>query len=766
MFHSHCLGLPRIGPNRELKFALEKFWKSQMTADELEQNARSLRQANWEKQIQSGLDFIQVGDFSFYDQVADHIQRLGCVPKRFGKQTTNTLDQYFNMVRGHDTFALEMTKWFDTNYHYMVPEFDQYTQFDLNVEDLLAQVKEATKLNHPIKVQLIGPVTFLHLGKAKEPHFDVLSLLDQLLPCYHQLLKTLANEGVQWVQLDEPVLSTDLSAPWQVALERAYAHLQSVSIKKMVATYFDSSNGHTGLLCRLPVQAIHLDCIRAPEDLPTVLDWLPNYRHLSLGLIDGRNIWKTDLDRASDLIELCINQGRKELWLAPSCSLLHVPYSFASETNLPEPVQNWLAGVDEKLLELSWLKTQSKAKYEGVLVDQVTANQIREHQLAITSRVSHPIVKDEEVQTRQAAITDEHATRISPFKERQKAQREAFKLPLLPTTTIGSFPQTPTLRSKRAQWRKHDLSESDYQAYLKQEIQAAIRTQEELGLDVLVHGEAERTDMVEYFGQKLKGFAFTEKAWVQSYGSRCVKPPVLYGDVSRPEAMTVELTHYAQSLSNKPVKGMLTGPITILQWSFVRDDQPRQTTAEQIALAIADEVLDLEKAGIGIIQIDEPAFREGLPIRHSKQSHYLGWASRAFRLASKGVKDTTQIHTHMCYSEFNDIIEHIASLDADVITIETSRSDMELLRAFGEFDYPNEIGPGVYDIHSPKVPSADQMINLLRKASKVLPVENLWVNPDCGLKTRDWPETKAALQNMVLAAQVLRKEAIDQRSVA
>lgn len=765
MIQTHCLGLPRIGPDRELKFALEKFWKSKITHDELEQTAKTLRLTNWQKQIQSGLDFIQVGDFSYYDQVADQIQRLGCVPKRFAKQS-NALDQYFNMVRGYETFALEMTKWFDTNYHYLVPEFDSQTTFDLNIDELLNQVREAKQLNHPIKVQLIGPVTFLHLGKVKERGFDVLSLLKPLLTQYHQLLKTLADEGVQWVQLDEPALSTDLPSDWQLALEQAYAHLQSVSIKKMVATYFDSTAGHTGLLCRLPVQAIHLDCVRASEDLPVVLDWLPNYRILSLGLVDGRNIWKTNLDAATPLISACFNSGRKDLWLAPSCSLLHVPYSFAAEHALPTPVKNWLAGVDEKLTELSWLKSQVKAKFEGVLINQHVVQQIKHHQQIIDERAHHLIVKDAEVQARQSAITEQDSLRTSHFATRQKLQRDTLKLPLLPTTTIGSFPQTPELRSKRAQWRKQHLSQSDYNRYIKQEIQSAIQTQESLGLDVLVHGEAERTDMVEFFGQQLKGFAFTEKAWVQSYGSRCVKPPVLFGDVSRPSAMTVELAQYAQSLTDKPVKGMLTGPITILQWSFVRDDQPRQTTAEQIAMAIADEVRDLEHAGIRIIQIDEPAFREGLPIRQAKQKEYLAWASRAFRLSSQGVKDSTQIHTHMCYSEFNDILDHIASLDADVITIETSRSDMELLHAFGEFEYPNEIGPGVYDIHSPKVPSVEQMVKLLQKATQVLPVQNLWVNPDCGLKTRDWPETKSALENMVNAAKKLRQETLNQRSVA
>lgn len=765
MIHTHCLGLPRIGPNRELKFALEKYWKAQINKNELIQTGKFLRRANWEKQIQSGMDFIQVGDFSFYDQVADHIQRLGCVPERF-KNTDDQLDRYFNMVRGHDTFALEMTKWFDTNYHYMVPEFTETTTFQLNIDDLLDQVKEAAELNHPIKVQLIGPVTFLHLGKAKEKGFDILSLLDQLLPIYHQMLKELANQGVQWVQLDEPIFSTDLLSPWQLALERTYAHLQSVSIKKMVCTFFDTTNGQTSLLCRLPVQAIHIDCIRAPEDLPTILDWLPNYRIISLGLINGRNIWKTDLHQASKLIDTCLNHGRKELWLAPSCSLLHVPYSFKQERHLPNFLQDWLAGVDEKLIELNWIKTLAKSKSEGVLINQTIERQIQLHQTKIRDKSNHTGVRNLEIQLRQKGIEDSNTQRKSVFSVRQQAQREVLPLPLLPTTTIGSFPQTNELRLTRSKWRNGQLSENEYLAYLKQEIKSVIEAQEDLGLDVLVHGEAERTDMVEYFGQKLNGFAFTENAWVQSYGSRCVKPPILYGDVSRPQAMTVELTQYAQSLTSKPVKGMLTGPITILQWSFVRDDQPRQTTAEQIALAIADEVKDLEQAGIKIIQIDEPAFREGLPIRQRKQPDYLAWASRAFRLSCKGVSDSTQIHTHMCYSEFNDIIEHIASLDADVITIETSRSDMELLRAFADFKYPNEIGPGVYDIHSPKVPKVEQIIQLIRKAIMVLPVQNLWINPDCGLKTRDWPETKAALENIVKAASVLRQEVIIKESAA
>lgn len=773
MIRIHTLGYPRIGLQRELKVALEKHWKGEIDVAALQEVGQTLRARHWAEQHDAGLDFVTVGDFAYYDHIANHIQWLGCEPARFGFDGSETeLERYFTLARGvareavaesscdsgcthaqhgHGKPALEMTKWFDTNYHYLVPEFNSDTTFTLRADSLLAQVAEAQALGHNVKVVLVGPLSFLWLGKEKQADFDRLTLLPQLLEAYAQLLAKLKAANVAWVQIDEPILGLDLPVAWRQAFEKTYAQLATCGVNLLLATYFSPLDDNINLACRLPVAGLHIDCIRAPQDLAGVLDWLPAHKVLSLGVIDGRNIWRTDLDITLELVrKLRTHRPGHTLWLAPSCSLLHVPLSLKTETALDAELKSWLSFTAEKLDELNILK---RALNEGAasVTDELTASAAAIHSRRNSSRVHNPAVAE-----RLSHLPDGVDQRLSVFAIRSQKQQQRFKLPAFPTTTIGSFPQTPAIRSARAGWKRGELNAETYQASMQREIAHAVAQQEALGIDVLVHGEAERNDMVEYFGEQLAGYAFSQNGWVQSYGSRCVKPPIIYGDVSRPHPMTVTWTTYAQSLSKRPMKGMLTGPITMLQWSFVRDDQPRAMTALQIALAIRDETVDLEQAGIGIIQIDEPAIREGLPLRRSEWQRYLAWATRAFRITASGVQDETQIHTHMCYSEFNDILPDIASMDADVITIETSRSDMELLTGFGDFKYPNDIGPGVYDIHSPRVPSTDEMVHLLKKAAEVVPAERLWVNPDCGLKTRGWPETQAALQNMVAAAQQLR----------
>lgn len=780
---THTLGFPRMGAQRALKFALESFWRGDSSEADLQGTAAQLRQLHWQAQADAGLGCVTVGDFALYDHVANHIQLLGCEPARFGFDAhTPELARYFAMARGvsakaaaahegcsagctaphHSSGqpALEMTKWFDTNYHYLVPEFSAHTQFHLASERLFAEVAEAQALGHRVKAVLLGPLSFLWLGKSKTAGFDRFSLLAQLLPVYEAVLARLKAQSVEWVQIDEPILGLDLPDAWRHAFEPSYWQLARSAPKLLLATYFSPLAENLRLACQLPVAGLHVDAVRAPDELVGVADWLPSHKVLSVGVVDGRNIWRTDLDAALAKLRPVADKHQGELWLAPSCSLLHVPFSLLAETQLDAEVKSWLAFAVEKLDELRVLST-ALSQGEGAADDELHAART-----ALAARRASPRVHRATVAARIAAAAPGADQRASAFPARQKAQRARLKLPLLPTTTIGSFPQTAEIRAARAAFKRGALDATHYQQKMEAEIALAVRKQEALGIDVLVHGEAERNDMVEYFGEQLDGFAFTANGWVQSYGSRCVKPPIIYGDVARPTPMTVAWTQYAQSLTARPMKGMLTGPITILQWSFVRDDQPRATTADQIAWAIRDEVCDLEAAGIAIIQIDEPAIREGLPLRRAGWKSYLERATRAFRISASGVRNDTQIHTHMCYSEFNDILPAIASMDADVITIETSRSDMELLQGFGDFKYPNEIGPGVYDIHSPRVPSVQEMAALLEKAAEVVPVEHLWVNPDCGLKTRGWPETEAALRHMVQAAQEVRERLLEEAALA
>ena len=755
MVATHSLGFPRIGARRELKFAQEAFWKGQISEEELQITGANLRRRNWLNQHQ--LDQVPVGDFSFYDQVLDMSVTLGNLPERVRDTEGTELDRYFRVARGRSgqesaccgVQAGEMTKWFDTNYHYIVPEFHQHTHFQLHADRLIKQISEARAQGVTPKPVIIGPVTYLWLGKAKDDS-DRLLLLESLLPVYAQLLDLLADHGVEWVQIDEPALVADLDANWRHAFSLAYHHLKTRVPKLLVTTYFGELRENLQLACELPVAGLHLDAISAPQEVDRIVDWLPAHKHLSLGVINGRNIWRTDLEKTLDWLEPVHEKLGDRLWLAPSCSLLHVPVDLASEEKLDSEIRQWLAFAIQKLDELNTL---------AIALNQGRAavrNHLAESTAAINSRKTSERVHNASVQNQIADIDQTLGQRQSPYPDRIAIQQKKLGLPRFPTTTIGSFPQTRDIRQTRLQFRKGELKKEDYEARIREEVRRCIAEQELLGLDVFVHGEAERNDMVEYFGEQLDGYAFSQFGWVQSYGSRCVKPPILFGDISRPKAMTVEWIRYAQSLTEKPLKGMLTGPVTILNWSFVRDDQPRRESCLQLALAIREEVLDLEAAGVGIIQIDEAALREGLPLRRSDWNDYLDWAIEAFRIAANGVRDETQIHTHMCYSEFNDIIEAIARMDADVITIETSRSDMELLDAFRGFQYPNDIGPGVYDIHSPNIPDSEQIRSLMEKAAERIPPERLWVNPDCGLKTRQWEEVLPALRNMVTAAQELR----------
>ncbi|WP_397458444.1 5-methyltetrahydropteroyltriglutamate--homocysteine S-methyltransferase [Pseudomonas asplenii] len=757
---AHSLGFPRIGRDRELKKAQEAFWKGELNEAGLRAVGAELRKAHWNLQKQAGIELLPVGDFAWYDQVLTHSLMFGVIPERFrphdGKATLQTL---FGMARGVSdsccggAHAQEMTKWFDTNYHYLVPEFSADQSFQLGWEQLFEEVAEARALGHQVKPVVIGPLTYLWLGKAKGGDFNKLDLLDRLLPLYGQIFQRLAEQGVEWVQIDEPILVLDLPQEWKNAFERAYNLIQRDPLKKLVATYFGGLEENLGLAANLPVDGLHIDLVRAPDQYPTILDRLPAYKILSLGVVNGRNVWRCDLEKALAVLQHAHERLGDRLWVAPSCSLLHSPVDLEREDQLDGELKSWLAFAVQKCEEIAVL-TRAVNEPQAAEVQKALA----ESRAVQASRAASPRIHKPAVQARVAAISARDSQRQSPFASRIEKQRAGLNLPLFPTTTIGSFPQTAAIRLARQSFKQGRLTESDYVEAMQSEIRHAVQIQENLGLDVLVHGEAERNDMVEYFAEQLDGYAFSRFGWVQSYGSRCVKPALIFGDLSRPQAMTVEWIQYAQGLTDKVMKGMLTGPVTMLMWSFPREDVTREVQARQLALAIRDEVLDLEAAGIRIVQIDEAALREGLPLRKAQWQHYLDWATEVFRLCAGGVRDETQIHTHMCYSEFNDVIESIAAMDADVITIETSRSDMELLDAFEAFAYPNEIGPGVYDIHSPRVPDVSEMANLLRKAAQRIPAERLWVNPDCGLKTRGWPETEAALVHMVSAARQLRSE--------
>ena len=759
MVTTHNLGFPRIGAQRELKFGLESYWKRQSSLDSLKTLGAALRKTHWKQQ--ASLGYAPVGDFAFYDQVLDMSFTLGNLPERVRGLGGDALDNYFRVARGRSAPdadsgagvpAGEMTKWFDTNYHYIVPEFNAATEFRLDASRLVEQLAEARVQGVKTKPVIIGPVTYLALGKAKDG-VDKLALLPRLLLAYAQLLEALAEQGVTWVQIDEPILVTELDADWKHAFNVAYHDLKGCRVKLLLATYFGQLQENGYLAANLPVAGLHIDAISGRDDVTPLFNLLPSNKVLSLGLINGRNIWKTDLNAVLDWVEPLSQSLGERLWIAPSCSLLHVPVDLGREDGLDSEVKSWLAFAVQKLEELKILAAALNNGRDSVK-EALAANKV-----AIDARRNSPRVNNPAIKSALADLNAALGQRRSAYPQRAPQQAARLNLPAFPTTTIGSFPQTKEIRNARSQFRSGTLDEVAYRKAMYAEIEHSVREQEVLGLDVLVHGEAERNDMVEYFGEQLNGYTFSQFGWVQSYGSRCVKPPILFGDISRPKAMTVDWIKYAQSLTKMPMKGMLTGPVTILNWSFVRDDQLRSVSCKQLALAMREEVLDLERSGVRVIQIDEAALREGLPLRKSQWRDYLGWAVECFRITANGVGDETQIHTHMCYSEFNDIIASIAEMDADVITIETSRSNMELLDAFDLFKYPNEIGPGVYDIHSPNIPTQDHIVALMRKAAERIPAERLWVNPDCGLKTRAWTEVIPALKNMVAAAKTLRESA-------
>ena len=750
----HNLGFPRVGSMRELKFAQEGYWSGKSTKEELLKLASEIRKINWEHQ--KSLDLVAVGDFSLYDQVLDMSFTLGNIPQRARNYSGDVLDNYFRVARGRSVdpkqaiSAAEMTKWFDTNYHYMVPEFEMSTTFKLDATRIIDQITEAKNLGLKPKPVIIGPVTYLAIGKEKD-NSNKLDLLPKLLDTYVELLEALVAQNIEWVQIDEPILVTELSVELKKAFEISYAKLNNPKLKILLATYFGSLQDNLETISKLPIAGLHIDAVNGGAEVDAVISKMSG-KVISLGVVNGRNIWKSDLNAILDWVEPIAKKLGDNLWIAPSCSLLHVPVDLSSEKKLDSEISSWLAFAIEKIKEIEVITTA--INYGRVKVE----NELAQNKQSLNSRKNSNRVHNPSVQAELAKVDASWGMRKGTYLERQVKQLPVLNLPKFPTTTIGSFPQTGDIRSARSKFKSGEITENAYQDAMRKEIIHSIKEQESLGLDVLVHGEAERNDMVEYFGEQLQGYAFSQFGWVQSYGSRCVKPPILFGDISRPKAMTVEWIKFAQSQTLKIMKGMLTGPVTILNWSFVRDDQPRSTSCAQLALAIRQEVLDLEKAGIKVIQIDEAALREGLPLRKSQWKEYLDWAVGAFRIAANGVGDQTQIHTHMCYSEFNDIISSIADMDTDVITIETSRSDMELLDAFDNFKYPNEIGPGVYDIHSPNIPTQEHIVSLMQKAAQKIPAERLWVNPDCGLKTRQWSEVTPALTNMVAAAKTLRSQ--------
>ncbi len=755
------LGFPRLGANRELKQAVESYWAGKVTEESLLRTGAIIRRDNWLVQQKAGIDHVPSNDFSLYDQVLDTTAMLGAVPERYGHESgLVSLETYFAMARGTigddeipSVPAMDMTKWFDTNYHYIVPELEIGMKFKLSSTKVVDEFIEARDMGVATRPVLLGPVTYLLLSKTNDPKQDPLAMLESILPVYEIVLKQLAAEGAEWVQIDEPMLGMDLDDRKRSAFGLSFARLSSAtsSLKLLAAIYFSDLRDNLRTALALQVAGIHIDLVRGVEQLDEMMAKLPANMVLSLGLVDGRNIWKTDLTKATDLATKAVSTlSSDRVMIGPSCSLLHCPVDLNLEVGLDSQMRSWMAFAKQKVREIAVIAAVAGTR--GIGAEALLA----ENAAAMKSRRESSLIHNPLVEARTAALTEEMHVRTSPYEERRALQRQSFKLPDFPTTTIGSFPQTPAIRKARVSLRKGSMTATAYQKFLKKEIETVVRFQEEIGLDVLVHGEAERNDMVEYFGEQLEGYMSTTNGWVQSFGTRAVKPPIIFGDISRPKPMTVTWAAYAQSLTEKPVKGMLTGPITMLEWSFVRDDQPRRDTCRQLALAIRDEVLDLEKSGIRMIQVDEPALREGLPLHQADWVDYLAWAVECFKLSVAGVTDRTQIHTHMCYADFNDIIESIGEMDADVISLEASRSGMELLSAFGEYQYPNQIGPGVYDIHSPRQPSSEEMKDLICKALEVLRADQLWVNPDCGLKTQSWAQARASLANMVDAAKSLR----------
>lgn len=747
---THISGFPRIGAKRELKFTIEKYWRNEISEDEVFKIAKEIRTKNYLIQQQSGIDLIPINDFSYYDHILDAQILVGAIPKRFGFDVKNlSLKEYFQLARGNkNQTALEMTKWFDTNYHYLVPEWNKNTKFSPVTNELIKQIKEAE--NYNIKPTIIGPLTLLWLGKTEDENFNKLDLLPNLIETYKEIIKQLVENNVAWVQIDEPILTIDLPKEWINGYNYIYEKITSNNIKIIIGTYFESIDEHIELLKNLPINGIHIDCVKNPKQLNLFAkSWTEN-KVLSVGIIDGRNVWKNDITKSIEILKPIHNKFADNLWISTSCSLLHTPQDLDIENKIPKEIKKWLSFSTQKLKELSLIKKGLNLGSDSIIEELKISDQI------VLSRKNSTLINKSIIKQKIKKLENIKIKRNSEFLTRKQLQQEKFKLPILPTTTIGSFPQTQKIRKCRAQLKKGEISYNDYIQTMKKEISFNVKMQEELDIDVLVHGEPERNDMVEYFAEQLEGYIFSEFGWVQSYGTRCVKPPIIYGDIQREKPISILWSSYAQSLTKKPMKGMLTGPVTMLQWSFIRNDIPKFEVCKQIAIALNEEVLDLEKAGIKIIQIDEPAYREGLPIKKKDWDFYLDWASKCFQITCLNIKDETQIHTHMCYSEFNDILPAIASMDADVITIETSRSKMELLDAFTKFKYPNDIGPGVYDIHSPRIPDEQEIETLIKKALEVIDKQRLWINPDCGLKTRSWEEVRYSLQNMVKVTKKIR----------
>lgn len=757
------LGFPRIGENRDLKKLVENYWSKKINQDDLLKGAKDIRIKHWKLQKEAGIEqgHIPSNDFSFYDQVLDHIVLFNVIPEKYSN-LEDSLQTYFALGRGLqiqdkvDVPSLEMKKWFDTNYHYIVPEFGPDQKFKLNSTKPIEEFKEAKAIGITTKPVLLGPVSFLTLGKTSKANesFDPLTLLDSLLPVYVELINSLVAEGAEWIQIDEPILAFDLKSEYKGYFEKSFEALSKVkNVKYLLANYFGRYGPNLDIVSKLPIAAFHADLIRAPEEIEKVIKVAKEKKViLSLGLVNGRNIWITDLSKAVETAKKAVDVlGSENVFIAPSCSLLHSPHSLEREVKLKSEIKSWLSFAVEKLSEINTIAKAASGKESEV------SKHLESNKKIIEERKSSKLIHNDEVKKEVKNIKESDFKRKSEFTARWKVQQEKLKLPLFPTTTVGSFPQTKEIRLARQKNKKGELDEKEYEKFLETETEKCVRFQEKIGLSVLVHGEFERNDMVEYFGEQLDGYVFSQNGWVQSYGSRCVKPPIIYGDVSRPTPMTVRWSQYAQTLTSKPMKGMLTGPVTMLQWSFVRDDQPRKDTAFQLALAIRKEVVDLEKAGISVIQIDEPAIREGLPLRKEDWAAYLKWAANTFKLSSSGVEDSTQIHTHMCYSDFNDIFTTIQALDADAITIENSKSDLKLLSAFEQYGYSNSIGPGLYDIHSPRVPSVEEMEERLKGCLQYIKKELIWVNPDCGLKTRGWTETEKSLENLCTVAEHLRK---------
>ena len=755
MSKNYVIGFPRIGEKRELKKVLEDYWAKKVDFSEVKYVAENLRKRHWTYQKEAKIDFIASNDFSLYDNMLDSSILLGAIPKRF--QHLKDEELYFAMARGNqDCVAMEMTKWFNTNYHYIVPEISKDTTFKLNSKKVIEEYKEALELGINTKINLIGAITYLGLSKSVD-NSDLFAHISSVVKVYKELLEEISKLNSEIVvQFDEPLFVKDLEPKVLSLLKPVYDELSNVSknIKIVVTTYFEHSNEATKILVNTPIWALGLDFIHGVKNFET-LEFIKNSNKVLIaGVIDGRNIWKSNFEDKLNLLNKISNVVSKEnIIVGTSCSLLHVPFTLSYEDNLDKEIKSWLAFANEKLKELNLVSKQffgSKLSLEDIA--NIEKNRQDNIQRKVSTKIHNQKIQEEIKNLKKFE-------REYKFEDRIKAQREFFKYDFLTTTTIGSFPQTPEIRENRKNYKANLISKEEYETQIKKYIDDCVAFQDEIGLDILVHGEPERNDMVEYFGQLLEGFAFTQNAWVQSYGSRCVKPPVIFGDISRPKAMTVLWIKYAQSKTSKVMKGMLTGPVTILNWSFVRDDIPRNEVTKQIALCINKEVDDLQNAGIKMIQVDEAAFKEGYPLRAENIKAYENWAVDNFRLSVSSAKANTQIHTHMCYSEFNDIIKTIEAMDADVISIETARSGNRLLKIFKEVNYKQEIGPGIYDIHSPRVPSVQEMVNQIKALIEVLPKEQLWINPDCGLKTRKWPEVKESLKNMVEAVQIVKKQA-------